>query len=179
MNWLVKDGDKAAALDKSKITVAPYPSKQGSDSGSYLEQYYDLLEGKFPTEKTDLVLIVDQYNRLTNAAVDALGLDYEAKSINLSDLVGTQLKLINNNDYYKKNGEQFVVNAAGGDLKDLYNSPKAVTLNIVGVLRAQKGRESQHCRPVWSIRMNWRPPSLPMRKNPRLSWPKRRQISMY
>ncbi|MFC6652610.1 ABC transporter permease [Paenibacillus rhizoplanae] len=139
MNWLVKDGDKAAALDKSKITVAPYPSKQGSDSGSYLEQYYDLLEGKFPTEKTDLVLIVDQYNRLTNAAVDALGLDYEAKSINLSDLVGTQLKLINNNDYYKKNGEQFVVNAAGGNLKDLYNSPKAVTLNIVGVLRAQEG----------------------------------------
>ncbi|MFD1908835.1 hypothetical protein ACFTAO_08670 [Paenibacillus rhizoplanae] len=48
------------------------------------------------------MLIVDQYNRLTNAAVDALGLDYEAKSINLSDLVGTQLKLINNNDYYKK-----------------------------------------------------------------------------
>lgn len=139
MNWLVKDGDKAAALDKSKITVAPYPSKQGSDSGSYLEQYYDLLEGKFPTEKTDLVLIVDQYNRLTNVAVDALGLDYEAKSINLSDLVGTQLKLINNNDYYKKNGEQFVVNAAGGDLKDLYNSPKAVTLNIAGVLRAQEG----------------------------------------
>ncbi|MEK3795256.1 ABC transporter ATP-binding protein/permease [Paenibacillus sp. FSL R7-0204] len=139
MNWLVKDGDKAAALDKSKITVAPYPSKQGGDSGSYLEQYYDLLEGKFPTEKTDLVLIVDQYNRLTNAAVDALGLDYEAKSINLSDLVGTQLKLINNNDYYKKNGEQFVVNATGGDLKDLYNSPKAVTLNIVGVLRAQEG----------------------------------------
>ncbi|MFD2876010.1 hypothetical protein ACFTAO_08675 [Paenibacillus rhizoplanae] len=32
-----------------------------------------------------------------------------------------------------------MVNAAGGNLKDLYNSPKAVTLNIVGVLRAQEG----------------------------------------
>ncbi|NQX45531.1 ABC transporter ATP-binding protein/permease [Paenibacillus tritici] len=139
MNWLVKNGDKAAVLDKSKITTAPYPSKQGSASGSYLEQYYDLLEGKFPAEKTDLVLIVDQYNRLTEGAVNALGLDYEAKSINLSDLVGTPLKLVMNNDYYKKNGEQFVVHATGGNLNDLYNSPKAVTLNIVGVLRAQEG----------------------------------------
>lgn len=94
---------------------------------------------KFPTEKTDLVLIVDQYNRLTDGAVNALGLDYEAKSINLSDLVGTPLKLVMNNDYYKQNGEQFVVNATGGNLNDLYNSPKAVTLNIVGVLRAQEG----------------------------------------
>lgn len=139
MNWLVMDGDKATTLDKSNITVAPYPSKQGSASGSYLEQYYDLLEGSFPTEKTDLVLIVDEYNRLTDAAVDALGLDYKAKSINLSDLVGTQLKLVMNNDYYKKNGEQFVVNGTAADLTALYNSPDAVTLNIVGVLRGQEG----------------------------------------
>lgn len=139
MNWLVMDGDKATTLDKSNITVAPYPSKQGSASGSYLEQYYDLLEGSFPTEKTDLVLIVDEYNRLTDAAVDALGLDYEAESINLSDLVGTQLKLVMNNDYYKKNGEQFVVNGTAADLTGLYNSPNTVTLNIVGVLRGQEG----------------------------------------
>lgn len=139
MNWLVMNGDKATTLDKSNITVAPYPSKQGSTSGSYLEQYYDLLEGSFPTEKTDLVLIVDEYNRLTDAAVDALGLDYKAESINLSDLVGTQLKLIMNNDYYKKNGGQFVVNGTAADLTGLYNSPNAVTLNIVGVVRGQEG----------------------------------------
>lgn len=139
MNMLVKDGDKAVELDTSKITLAPYPSKQGSASDSYLEQYYDLLAGSFPAEKTDLVLIVDEYNRLTNAAVDALGLDYEAKSINLSDLVGKPVKLIMNNEYYKKNGEQFVVNAPGGNLNDLYDSPKAVTLKIAGVVRGQEG----------------------------------------
>ncbi|WP_340022002.1 ABC transporter ATP-binding protein/permease [Paenibacillus sp. FSL K6-1096] len=139
MNILVKDGDKAVALDTGKITLAPYPSKQGSASDSYLEQYYDLLAGSFPADKTDLVLIVDEYNRLTNAAVDALGLDYEAKSIDLNDLVGKQVKLIMNNDYYKKNGEQFVVNAPGGNLNDLYDSPKAVTLKIAGVVRGQEG----------------------------------------
>ncbi|WNS40707.1 ABC transporter ATP-binding protein/permease [Paenibacillus sp. MMS20-IR301] len=139
MNWLVSDGEKAANLDKSKITVSPYPSKQGNETGSYLEQYYDLLEGKYPTEATDLVLIVDEYNRLTDAAVNALGLDYKADSIDLNKLVGTQLKLVMNNDYYVKNGEQFVVNGTAANLIDLYNSPKAVTLNIVGVLRGQEG----------------------------------------
>lgn len=139
MNWLVSDGEKAANLDKSKITVSPYPSKQGNTADSYLEQYYDLLEGKYPAEATDLVLIVDEYNRLTDAAVNALGLDYKADSIDLSELVGTQLKLVMNNEYYLKNGEQFVVNGTAANLIDLYNSPDAVTLNIVGVLRGQEG----------------------------------------
>lgn len=139
MNWLVSDGEKAKNLDKSKISVTPYPSKQGSTTGSYLEQYYDLLEGAFPADKTDLVLIVDEYNRLTDSAVSALGLDYEKDSIELADIVGTQLKLVKNDDYYRKNGEQFVVNGTAANLIDLYNSPNAVTLNIVGVLRAQEG----------------------------------------
>lgn len=139
MNLLVSDGDKATTLDKSNISVTSFPAKQGSAEGSYLEQYYDLLEGKFPTAKTDVVLIVDEYNRLSYAAVNALGLDYKADSINLSDLVGTQLKLAMNNDYYRKNGGQFVVNGTASDLTSLYNSPNAVTLNIVGVLRGQEG----------------------------------------
>ncbi len=139
MNVLVSDGKKATALDKSNIGFTAYPSKQGSEAGSYLEQYYDVLEGTFPAKPTDVVLILDEYNRLTDAAVDALGLDYKADSINLEDLIGKQLKLVMNNDYYRKNGGQFVVNGTAANVMDLYNSPKAVTLNIVGVLRGQEG----------------------------------------
>ncbi|KWX89035.1 sulfate ABC transporter ATP-binding protein [Paenibacillus riograndensis] len=139
MNVLVSDGDKAAVLDKSNISFTAYPSKQGSETGSYLEQYYDVLEGTFPAKPTDVVLIVDEYNRLTDAAVHALGLDYKAESIGLGDLIGKQLKLVMNNDYYRKNGGQFTVNGTAANVMDLYNSPKAVTLNIVGVLRGQEG----------------------------------------
>ncbi|OKP98802.1 ABC transporter ATP-binding protein/permease [Paenibacillus sp. P46E] len=139
MNVLVSDGQTATTLDKNNISLTAYPSKQGSETGSYLEQYYDVLEGKYPSGKTDVVLIVDEYNRLTDAAVDALGLDYKVDSINLGDLIGTQLKLVMNNDYYRKNGEQFVVNGTASNLTELYNSPKAVTLNIVGVLRGKEG----------------------------------------
>ncbi|MNO42501.1 Macrolide export ATP-binding/permease protein MacB [compost metagenome] len=139
MNVLVSDGEKATTLDKNSISFTAYPSKQGSETGSYLEQYYDVLEGTFPAKPTDVVLIVDEYNRLTDAAVDALGLDYKADSIDLGDLIGKQLKLVMNNDYYRKNGGQFVVNGTASNVMELYNSPKAVTLNIVGVLRGQEG----------------------------------------
>ncbi|MNO30472.1 Macrolide export ATP-binding/permease protein MacB [compost metagenome] len=138
MNMLKLEGEKATTVDKGNISFSPYPSKQGDASGSYLEQYYDVLEGSYPSEMTDLVLVVDEHNRLTDAAIDALGMNYDVDSIDLADLIGYQLKLVKNDDYYVKNGEQFTVNGNASNLMDMYNSDKAVTLNIVGVLRAQK-----------------------------------------
>lgn len=138
MNMLMSDGEKATTINKGNISFSPYPSKQGDASGSYLEQYYDVLEGAYPTQMTDLVLIVDEYNRLTDAAIDALGINYDVESIDLSDLIGYELKLIKNDDYYVKNGEQFTVKGTSSNLIDMYNSDEAITLNIVGVLRSQE-----------------------------------------
>jgi len=139
MNMLKSDGDKATTLNTGNISFSSYPSKSGKASGSYLEQYYDVLEGKFPSSKTDLVLIVDEYNRLNNASLDALGINYDVDSIDLADLVGSELKLILNDDYYIKNGEQFTVNGTASNLKAMYNSDHAITLTIVGVIRGQEG----------------------------------------
>lgn len=138
MNILVSDGEKVTTLNKGNISMATYPKKQEQSGSGYLEQYYDVLEGDYPKEKTDLVLIVDEYNRLTDASLDALGLDYDVDSIELSKLIGIELKLIMNNDYYIKSGEQFTVDETAANLKDLYNSPKAMTLNVAGVLRSKE-----------------------------------------
>lgn len=138
MNMLKSDGEKATTLNKSNISFSSYPSKQGDTTGSYLEQYYDLLEGSFPTKMTDLVLIVDEYNRLNNSSLEALGIKHDADSIDFNDLIGYELKLIKNDDYYVKNGEQFTVNGTSSNLMDMYNSDDAITLNIVGVIRGQE-----------------------------------------
>lgn len=138
MNMLRLDGEKATTLNKGNISFSSYPSKQGNATGSYIEQYYDLLEGSFPTKKTDLVLIVDEYNRLDNASLDALGINHDVDGIDFAKLIGYKLKLINNNDYYVRNGKQFTVNGTASNLIDMYNSDKATTLNIVGVVRPQK-----------------------------------------
>lgn len=138
MNLLSSDGSNVKNVNKSDINFATYPSKPGEASGSYLEQYYDLLEGSFPASKTDLVLIVDEYNRLTDATLEALGVNPDVDSIQLSDLIGRELKLIMNNDYYVQVGDRFTVNGTAANLKELYNSDKAVTLKIAGVIRAQE-----------------------------------------
>lgn len=138
MNLLSSDGENVKTVNKSTISFSNYPSKLGDSTGGYLEQYYDLLEGSFPSSKTDLVLIVDEYNRVTDATLEALGIDSNVDSIQLSDLVGRELKLILNNDYYVQQGDRFTVNSSAANLKELYNSDNAITLKIAGVIRAQE-----------------------------------------
>lgn len=138
MNLLSSDGSTVNNVNKSNISFSNYPSKAGEASGSYLEQYYDLLEGSFPTSMTDLVIIVDEYNRLTDATLEALGMDYDVDRIQLSDLIGRELKLIMNNDYYEQVGDRFTVNGTQEKLQEMYNSDKAVTLKIAGIIRAQE-----------------------------------------
>ena len=138
MNLLKSDGETATAVNTSNVGFTSYPSKLDETNGSYLEQYYDLLEGSYPKSMTDLVLIVDEYNRISTTALEPLGIEYEGDSLNLSDLVGHELKLVMNDDYYVKQGDRFTVNGNAANLLELYNSDKAMTLTIAGVIRAQE-----------------------------------------
>ncbi|MEK8213064.1 ABC transporter ATP-binding protein/permease [Paenibacillus sp. FSL L8-0463] len=136
MNILKSDDKTATAINTSYFSS--FPSKAGGAPGSYLENYYDLLAGSFPSKDTDLVLIVDEYNQLNVASVEALGLDYTANSIKFDDIVGQEFKLIPNDLYYVKSGDHFVVNGTAANLSDMYNSTDAIPLRIAGIIRAQK-----------------------------------------
>ncbi|MEO3946670.1 ABC transporter ATP-binding protein/permease [Gorillibacterium sp. CAU 1737] len=138
MNVLRMDGTNAVSLNTNNAGFAPYPSKPGGSTSSYLESYYDLLAGSLPKEPTDLVMVVDSYNRLNNSALEALGLDYKAKSISFDQIVGKEFKLIYNDDFYTKNGSLFTVNGDAANLSKLYNNPNAVTLKITGIIRQQE-----------------------------------------
>jgi putative ABC transport system permease protein len=140
MNILRKDGDSAVLLNTAALNFSSYPSKPGGSISSYLQAYYDVLAGNLPQGPNDLVLVVDEYNRLNVKALEALGLDYKAKSISLNDIVGREFKLINNDDYYTSTGDgtRFQLNGSASDLSMLYKSDRAVTLKIAGVIRLQK-----------------------------------------
>ncbi|WP_438431210.1 ABC transporter ATP-binding protein/permease [Gorillibacterium sp. sgz500922] len=140
MNILRKDGDAAVALNTGALNFTSYPSKPGGSVSSYLESYYDLLAGGFPQGPNDLVLVVDEYNRLNVKALEALGLDFKASGIKFDDIVGREFKLIGNDAYYKATGDgtRFQVNGGASDLGKLYQSGDAVTLKISGILRKQQ-----------------------------------------
>lgn len=116
------------------LGLASYPRRVGENSRSYLEDNYDLLAGAYPQSETDLVLVIDHKNRTDRAVLAELGFGTEGvESIPFEQIVGTELKLVDNDDYYvKTNMGNFV---PGTDYESMYNSEKSLTLRISGILR--------------------------------------------
>lgn len=138
MNLLTMSGDVATTVSTTQIELSPYPSVTQEGKKSYVEQNYDLLSGEYPTEATDLILVVDTYNCLSTSILDALGYDASSEAIPFDDVIGKEIKLIYNDDYYTLNGDTFTVNGDPSDLTSLYNNPNAQTLTIVGIVRQKE-----------------------------------------
>ncbi|ADL52632.1 ATP-binding cassette domain-containing protein [Clostridium cellulovorans] len=138
MNLLKLSDGKATPLNTAAAGFSIYPSKADQSSNSYLEQYYDLLAGNFPTNKTDLVLVVDKYNQLEKNSLEALGFDGNSENIDFNNFIGHEFKMLMNDDYYVKSNNYYIVNGTTTDLSNLYNSEKATTLKISGIIRIKE-----------------------------------------
>jgi putative ABC transport system permease protein len=88
--------------------LSAYPRTLG-DGENYLERNYELLHGEFPTEVTDLVLVIGRRGRLTVHVLEQLGFDTDRDSISFDEILSTELKLINNNDFYEELSGNFEI----------------------------------------------------------------------
>ena len=68
---------------------------------------YDTIEGKYPTEKNELALILDSYNRIDFSTMKALGfyeedatLNENNQTISFSDIINTEYKCYSHAGYY-------------------------------------------------------------------------------
>ncbi len=135
INLLRKQGTYVTQVRNDKLKFSAYPTKLGGSG--YLEDSYDLLAGAYPTDETDIVIIVDSKNRLRDETAAELGIDSkENKSIPFRDLIGIELKAVMNDDYYIKT--EYGGYTIEQDLKDLYNKKDNITLRITGILRAKE-----------------------------------------
>lgn len=118
--------------------LSSYPGSVDPDGASYLEKYYDLLYGEFPSEPTDLVLVVDSKRRVSQSTMANLGFDTEnVTAVSFSEIIGMELKLINNNDFYAKT--EFETYLPDSDYEKMYNSNNSVTLKITGIVQLSDG----------------------------------------
>ncbi len=138
MNILRSDGETAVPVDTASLNFTSYPDKPAGAEGNYLADYYDLLAGSLPEKSTDLVMVVDEYNRMSQSILEALGLDYKAANISFDDIVGREFKLIYNDDYYIESDGMFKLNGNAANLSAMYNSGNAVTVKISGIIRKQQ-----------------------------------------
>jgi len=71
--------------------------------------YYEILEGYYPEKMTDVVLVIDKYNRINVQTLEMLGINFTyGENLKFSDLLGAQIALVPNNAYYsqKSDGEK-------------------------------------------------------------------------
>ena len=125
--------------------LSAYPIQLNKETISYLETNYELVAGEFPSSVYDLVLVTDTRNRVNVSTLQNLGFamdfDFEAAReidavktiINVEEIIGTEFKLIDNNDYYVKT--EFETYLPDDDYEKMYNSDASITLKIVGIVR--------------------------------------------
>ena len=100
---------------------------------SFMEQQYDKLYGEFPTNPNELALLVSDYNSLDASILSSLNIDYTKEKISFSEILETEYRVIDNNDYYYMQDGVYYRNYA---MEELYNNSK-IPLKITAIIRAK------------------------------------------
>lgn len=125
-------GDPSSSVG---VGGAVYPTDRNGKM-SFLKQNYKTLAGKYPTKKTDIVLIADQHNNVNINALKNLGFNVKNnQNLKTADLIGTQVKLVANNDFYQKLPTGNFVPSK--DYSQMASSAKTKTLTVTGILRTK------------------------------------------
>ena len=119
----------------SSFYFQPLPKKINKEKDGVVEKNYDVLKGRLPESKEELVLVVNNSNQVNKTIVSYLGLDETKKEISFDDIIGREFKLVLNDLFYKSMGQTYTINF---DFNGMYNSDKAITLKVVGIIRAKE-----------------------------------------
>lgn len=129
------NGNYKPITDQTFFASIPKKLDETSTSG-VIEDNYDILSGNIPSNKNELILIVDSKNRISTEILNYFNLDIEQEKIGFEKIIGQELKLVLNNDYYRSLGDYYTLNT---NYEELYNSDSAITLKIVGIARGKEG----------------------------------------
>ncbi|MDD2392217.1 MAG: ABC transporter ATP-binding protein/permease [Bacilli bacterium] len=134
INLLNKKDNEISSINSTSINLTSLPEEFGTQD-AYLKENYDLLYGKYPNAKTDVVLMVDSKNRVDYPLLEVLGFNTSNKEIKMEQFIGKEFKLILNDNCYKKiTDNMFVKNE---DLNNMYENSET-TIKIVGVMRPKQ-----------------------------------------
>lgn len=127
------DGPTMMGPGPSGLSSFPVSLDENAQA-TWLEQNYDLLAGRYPVDETELVLVLDEWNRLDLNVLGNLGFDVQdVESISFSDIVGTEIQLIiNDNFFFETEMGNFLPNQ---DLEAAFNGDGNLTLTIAGIVR--------------------------------------------
>ena len=133
-----------------------------SDNKSLIKNTYDIISGRLPESKEEVVLIVDSYGEISDYALYAIGLKDQQEltemtgkimkgekieepiqtSYTYDELIGTEFKLVLNTDYYQKQDGVWINKSTDTNyMKELINN--GLTLKIVGIIKPNDESSNQ------------------------------------
>ena len=122
---------------KSQLISAGWAAIKGPEA--FIDSQYDKLYGTFPTQKDEVLLVVNTSNQLSAMTMAALGLD-PFKTYTFDELIealnANPLKVYTNNEYYYLDTDDlYKVN----DKQTLYGSEAGLSMKVVGIYRQKQG----------------------------------------
>ena len=150
---LADEVETANQTMKGYLQNLNYWSELSSDS-SMLESKYDVLEGRFPQDKSELVLIVDENNQISDLLLYSLRIkepselndtkkldELSSQTYQYSDFIGKTFKAVVNTKRFVKENNLWVnkIDNASYMKTQIENG---LQLKIVGVLRQKEGTSS-------------------------------------
>ena len=150
---LADEVETANQTMKGYLQNLNYWSELSSDS-SMLESKYDVLEGRFPQDKSELVLIVDENNQISDLLLYSLRIkdpselndtkkldELSSQTYQYSDFIGKTFKaVVNTNRFVKENN--LWLNKIDNASYMKTQIENGLQLKIVGVLRQKEGTSS-------------------------------------
>lgn len=150
---LADEVETANQTMKGYLQNLNYWSELSSDS-SMLESMYDVLEGRFPQDKSELVLIVDENNQISDLLLYSLRFkdpselndtkkldELSSQTYQYSDFIGKTFKaVVNTNRFVKENN--LWLNKIDNASYMKTQIENGLQLKIVGVLRQKDGTSS-------------------------------------
>ena len=130
INFIQKINNKINMIDNKLFPTSSIP--KSFNNKSFLNIYYDILDGRLPEDQNEIILFVDSNNNVDENIIEALGFD-KTKNVNFKNILDSSIKVVMNDDLYKKSNIYFKIN---NDYENMYKN--AISLKVVGILRMKK-----------------------------------------
>lgn len=147
LNLVMEKENGIKILNTDDLNMQTTPKYLGEQENYYLEQNYELVAGSFPKEMTDIVLLLDSNNRIDTTVLESLALPTDHE-LSYDEVLDIELKVIMNNDFYRKYGNIYSINS---DTSAMFDSEDAITLRITGIIRNQNDNKLTQIQEMMGI----------------------------
>lgn len=139
-----------------KVSSTSYFTRIAPSNENYhfINEQYEVLAGHLPESINDCVLVIDTYNRVDLAILDAIGYETDGDRISFADIMNKEYHVILNNDMYYKVSKtitnpdestteiEYFKTYGSAEYKRLYDENTSLVLKVNGIIRQKMDTSS-------------------------------------